>query len=545
MEFNESITNYEKIIFGILIGCFFLIYSFYSFSLVKGEEIKFNSPYDTASYFFIKQFAQENKIGYVEPLLALSGSLAHPRSMSDRNGKVVPTIFLGFIGLVGFLGKLIGTKAILFFIPLCAACASYFFYKILCRVVSKRCAFFSTLLFLIHPAYWYFANHAMLPNVLLIDLFICGIFFLTKAYEEQKNTYCILGSFLLAYVITIRPPECVWIIFFVCVLFLYARKKIQLWMIISFCTTFFFVLSIYALGNTLVYGNPFSFGYKMESFMQEGVLHNGGGRSLFYTISNLFFPFGIHPLTIIRSFGKYGIVLFWWLCIPCVIGYVRSLQKIIKEIRSGYYSPLFVYTLLFSGVTLWLVIVYGSFDFSENITGAITPGTAYVRYWLPLFCFSVLYIVVCMEWLTEMVKKKWKNFFIVSVCMLFVFLSARVVLWQTNESLFSVTKHVAEYQKKSLAIQKIVPDNAIIFSVSSDKIFFPQRKAGTSFLQFAETPSLVPLMRSYPVYYYGLWNQEEIQKINAEHFHVYGFELQFVKALDEKEKLFKVVPRRV
>lgn len=530
-----------KILFGVLTVLFFFVYSFYSFSILKGNEVKFNSPYDTASYFFIQQFSKEKKIGYDEPLLALSGNLAHPRSMSEWQGRVVPTIFLGFIFIVGGSGNFLGDRAILFIIPFFAALTGVFFYRLFCRITDQRCALISTLLFLIHPAYWYYANRSMLPNILLVDLLIIGVFFLVKSYEQKKNMYCILGSLCVALAVTIRPPEFLWMLFLACLCVGWFRKKIPPWMIISFFSVSFFVLSVYLFENSVVFGNPLSFGYKPESFLASPdtfALHEKG---IFASLSSFFFPFGFHPRAIVYLFRVYGLQLFWWFSIPAFFGYFLALTKIVQEVRQRIYSPLFLVTLFFTGTTLWIVSVYGSFMFSENVTGHITPGTSYIRYWLPFFILSTLYVGIFIQWIYNKISKKYSSLFIILCCTVLVFFSARIVLWQTNESLFALVQTIADYQKKSKIIQKLVPQHAIIFSPASDKIFFPQRKAAASFPRFAELPSLTPLLKNTPVYYYGLWSAKEIDEINTGYFNKIGYRLELMQFLDEKEKLFKVV----
>ncbi len=544
MEFSDKKIKKIFIILGIL---FFLAYSWFSFSILQGGAVKFNSPYDTASYFFTKQFIHEKKFAYPEPYLALSNNLAHPRSMSEYNGFVVPTIFLGFLILLGIIGFVVGPYGILFVVPLVSAAAPYFFYQVLKRLFSNRVALLSALLLFIHPAFWYYASRSMLPNALLIDLLIIGAYFFILGIEKKKWYFTSAAGLALGGALAIRPNDFIWIVPLCGIAWWALRAHLTKTYHALFFASTAFILMIYGFFNYQTFGSAFAFGYKIQSFSTAlGALPSLQG-DIIQKILSLFFPFGFHPRLILHTFWNYAVLLQWWFVITGIIGFFVSLPLLKGALKKNIKPSFFYYTLIFSITSIWLLCSYGSFDFVENVTGQVTLGNSYVRYWLPIFVLSLPYISLLIIKVLSFLFQKLKNNVLIGVLavgifLLFSFFSVRLVYWQTNESLMPIVGHIRDYQQKSAIIQSLVPPYAVIFSRASDKIFFPERKSGASFSGFREVSSLTPLLHAVPVYYYGLWSESEIEKINSEHFVPLGYRLSLVTQLDRKEKLFIVMP---
>ena len=74
----------------VLFFLFFAIYSTLSLRSYSNAVPLFNSPDETANYFFSKQFALNGALGYQEPLLKASNAYVHPRSMTAVGEQVVP-----------------------------------------------------------------------------------------------------------------------------------------------------------------------------------------------------------------------------------------------------------------------------------------------------------------------------------------------------------------------------------------------------------------------------------------------------------------------
>jgi|GEM_PF-747913 len=544
MAFSDKKIKHLFAVLGIL---FFLTYSWFSFSILQGGAVKFNSPYDTASYFFTKQFINEKKFAYPEPYLALSNNLAHPRSMSEYNGFVVPTIFLGFLILLGIIGFVVGPYGILFVVPLVSAATPYFFYQVLKRLFSNRVALLSALLLFINPAFWYYASRSMLPNALLIDLLIICAYFFILGIEKKKWYFSGAAGLAFGSALAIRPNDFIWIVPLCGIAWWALRAHLTRTYYVLFFTATAFILLVYGFFNYQTFGSAFAFGYKIQSFSTALGASPSFQGDIIQKILSLFFPFGFHPRLVLHTFWNYAVLLQWWFVITGIIGFFVSLPLLKNEFKKKIRSSFFYYTLIFSITSIWLLCSYGSFEFVENVTGQVTLGNSYVRYWLPIFVLSLPYVSLLIIKVLSFLFQKLKNNVLIGVLavgifLLFSFFSARLVYWQTNESLVPIVGHIRDYQQKSAIIQSLVPPHAVIFSRASDKIFFPERKSGASFSGFREVSSLTPLLHAVPVYYYGLWSDNEIEKINSEHFTPLGYRLSLVVQLDRKEKLFIVMP---
>ncbi len=145
----------------ILAIIFFFIYSI----LIYGNNLsKFTWPDETANYFFINNYIEHSNFSAPEPINEIAGNIIKPRSFNIYQGNLVPGSFLGMPLIYGLIGKITGINLIKYLTPLLAVLAGLFFYKILLKVFTPKIAFFSSILFYINPAWWYYASFSMLPN---------------------------------------------------------------------------------------------------------------------------------------------------------------------------------------------------------------------------------------------------------------------------------------------------------------------------------------------------------------------------------------------
>ena len=170
-----KISDFRFLILVIIGIIFFFIYSFLIFG---NSASKFTWPDETANYFFIKNYIGHSNFSVAEPLNQIAANIVKPRSFNVYQGNLVPGSFLGMLLIYGLIGKIVQIGLIKFLTPLLAVLAGLFFYKILLKIFDPKIAFISTLLFYINPAWWYYANLSMLPNISFLTFFIIGIYFL-------------------------------------------------------------------------------------------------------------------------------------------------------------------------------------------------------------------------------------------------------------------------------------------------------------------------------------------------------------------------------
>lgn len=88
------------------------------------------------------------------------------------------------------------------------------------------------------------------------------------------------------------------------------------------------------------------------------------------------------------------------------------------------------------------------------------------------------------------------------------------------------------------------PEDAVIVSARSDKIFFPARRVAEQTSDFREVEIMKKVLKVAPVYYYGLWGKDDAQTISKRYFAPHGLALEFAGDIDEREHLYKMVVRK-
>lgn len=538
----------------------FLVYSFLSFASISGGVVRLNSPDETANYYFARSFAQTGQIGTEEPLLEVSKGVVHPRSMTTAGDKVVPVGFLGLTILYGSLAKIFGAGVILFFTPFLAVFSAAAFYFLLKRIFSKQVAALSSLLLLIHPAYWYYASRGMLPNVLFVDLLIIGALCVTLAFEKRKWWLSCLGGVLFGTALTVRFSEVLWVVGAGLVLALVTARRRTLAGILCCIIGCAIPLGIFFSLNKAVYGHPLLFGYQITATYESvsaldhtiDLLRNFSisaipelKESIGQTIEKArvyAFPFGFDPATFSLHFYQYGIEMFWWFSLVGIFGFFIVFRRALYDCfgRQRYRLIVYIGTTLFVG--FWLTAFYGSWIFFDNSAEIVTIGNSYVRYWLPMYILTLPFVASVFAYFL----KSRSGFIARYACVaasfiILLYFSGNAVLLTYPDSMLAIAKNIVRYQDGAHQIQAVTPEDAVIFSVRSDKNFFPERKVAQSFKDFAEKDLVPPLVEHVPVYYYGLWNEKDAEYISRRYFGEYHLRFEHVAEFGNNERLFRVI----
>lgn len=552
------------------LACFFVLYSFLAFQELSASPVRLNSPDETANYYFSKAFAERSEIGYSEPLLKESKNFIHPRSMttSADGERAVPVSFLGMVLLYGALGKVFGSGAILFFTPAFAALGSVFFYFLLTHFFSKRLALLSSVLLLIHPAYWYYASKSMFPNVLFIDVLIIGGFLLWKAFRARASdsqrayAWFFFSGMFVGLALIVRLSELPWVFFLFLCIWLWHIRRFRIMGTVVFLIGIVPMLAVLFYANQQIYGNALSSGYaqidtsQSAAGMQSALSVFGQGRvfdgawwdelmrstkDILAPFLKYLFPFGFTPHIFKKNFLTYFISLFWWFALPAAIGALclvfEGFRKIRKQIVPGEWGYLCVFFL----VGAWLIPFYGSWVISDTITGEATIGNSYVRYWLVLYCFMIPLTARGLLYLYDHA-----HFFLLKgvamplIVFAFFWYSFQGVLWEKTDGLIEVAGHIREYRETASRVLTLTESDAVIFSSRSDKIFFPQRRAAQSFEGFPEAELIPPVLNRVPVYYFGSWDQSAAEYISKKYFLPHNMAWKYIEAVREREYLYRV-----
>lgn len=504
-----------------LIAAFF--YSYLSFTITgdiyaeSGEKLIFNSPDETGNYFFSHLYSTEGKLYSEEPNNFYANGLISPRSMKFVNGMVVPASFFGLMLFLGFVGKIIGTNLIIFILPFLTALSLIYFYLLIKKIFNKEIAFFSTLLALTFPAYWYYATRSFFNNVFFLDLLIIGLFYLVLSLEKQKNFYYFLSALFLAGSLFIRTSELVWVTLLILLIFIFNRKSLRVMNLIIFISTTILVALPIFYYNQIIYGQLVSIGYGINLFISTDNILTSGVNLM----GQIILPFGIHINNIYNNFYNYFINIFWWYFILFELGFAYLIIKILSYKKSSKITrSVILYFFLFTIISVCLIILYGSWRVVDNPDpNAVTLGTSYARYFLPIYIFSLPIISYSLFDLL----KKFKNLKIIIgifIFCLFYYFSFNLVFLDKEEGIFKIKSNIRNYQSIASEVINITEKESIIIAEKNDKIFFPARKVIYKLNNEKDEKVLDTLLDTTNIYWWRFQLNDDdldyIKKINNE-----------------------------
>ena len=543
----------QKIFMGIFVILFFCIYAFLAIS----SPTRFNAPDETASFFFASTFAENYELYFSEPLNSEVGGIMHPRSIGVYNSGLVPESFIGLMLIYGAVGSVVGIWVMVFLTPLLTVAASLCFYWIIKKVFTKKIAQISFVLFLMHPAIWYWTTRSMMPNMLFIDLLIFGLYILIR-YWKTTWAYA-LGALLITMSVWVRMSELPWLGLAAICLYIPFIKEIKWYKVVLFCVTVVIAMTPVILMNKKTYTKwclsgytclsnqivaqeresvnvPDEFKVLMDVEVDKEIVETSTLSIWKDKVISFLFPFGIHEKLVVRNVWHYFISLFWWLTIPALMGIIGW-----YGIKENWKKKHIVYGSVTSVVSLWLFVYYGSWQVFDNINyWEVTIGNSYVRYWIPIFILLIPFIAYSFSLLLSHKKRifQWFGIFIIALS---VFLSFRITLWSSSESINSVDSALQTYSTHAKQVFSLTEENSVIVVERSDKIFFPNRRVVYNIYEdISVIPNLIKLVDLVPVYYYTYNTIEDMEHINKKYFIEYGVSFSLFTEINERITLYRL-----
>jgi len=513
---------------GVLIGLavlFFLIYSWFGTTTAK----IFNSPDETANYFYISRYVEFGDFFMPEPLNYFLGNNVHPRSISYNGYSLVPQGFIGLAWFYGFLAKFFSLGSVKFFTPILSAAGALAFFGLIRIIFNKKIALLSFLLLLLLPAHWYYSSRFLYPNIPFASFLIIAIWTLASGALKKggKKIYTIIFALSLALSLAIRPVEIFWIAGGALILGMVYRKDIS-WRRVfgALAIAIFTAIPVFA-SNLFLYGGVFKSGYTLKDAVVYG---NNFFNGELGDIKNNFLPYGFHPRAVWNNFRNVFINNLWWYAAPAFLGiylWARSRPK--KEEKIYFYISL--------AISTWLLIFYGSGVFTDNPNIIFTIGDSHFRYWLPVF---MAWIPFAAYFFIRLLKKKLAIASVLAAC---AFLSMLAVYFSPDDGLLMVKNNLLQNYKVKTAAEKLVEPNDVIITSRQDKIFFPERKIlYIRDIKDFKRPELflnISELGGRDFYYYGIGlRAKEFFELN-EMLKIYGFKMERVDIFG-KEVLYKL-----
>jgi hypothetical protein len=264
------------------------------------------------------------------------------------------------------------------------------------------------------------------------------------------------------------------------------------------------------------------------------VVQTSAWAGYFEKAKNYVLPFGFVARNIWNNFLNYCILFQWWFTIFWVGGLVLfAVQLVRKKIKWEQAQ----YVIIFGVVSLWLITVYGSWNFHDNIDPSkVTIGNSYLRYWLPSFVLAT----PIMAWLAMNIKKFLKIktlqiIWLVFVVLYFAILGTWTTFWSEDEGLAHVQKHLWRYESVAQKVFEVTEDDAIIITDRSDKIFFPERRIAYPLQNEAMYNILETMYFVAPPYYYGVaFTQDALDHLNDTVFNERNLFLERIESFDNE-----------
>ncbi len=528
---ERKLDSYLAVLF-ILALVFFGIYSFLAYNSVStGDSFIFNSPDETANYWAAKTFYDNGNFTEFSESSLYAGDIVSPRSLRVIDNYLVPTGFLGMPWLYGVIASIAQSSTVIIFLtPLLAALAVLFFYLSLNFVFSKKASFLAAALLFVHPAWWYYATRSMMPNVLFMSLLLIVVYFFLRAIYIKKNIWYAVSGIFLGLSLMVRAAEIVWVLPFFILLCIFYFKKINwisIWLtpiltIASMLPMFYF--------NNILFGQVFSLGYQIQPSVN---------MSNFNLLPYLL-PFGFDLAIIKLHVAQYLRDIFSWHYYLTIIGFVLIIISLYKS-NKKYWLRLLAWLILIVVISSILIVYYGSWQFSDNPNPkAVTIGTSFVRYWLPIYILLLPLISIPISRLFRKSTTAWA-LICMSILIIVSGFAYRDVYLDKQEGIYAINNTISTYQEMSDIVINGTEDNATIIARKSDKVFFPRRTVIYDLFYDVDYERVADLVNELPVYLWD-WQHEEVvlNYINFKYYNRFGLQIIPTDLMYDNMRLYSI-----
>ncbi len=487
---------------------------------------KFDSPDETANYFWVQQFANQGTLVAPEPGNQQAQNQIHPRSINVRDdGSLVPGSFLGMILLLGIVAKLATMYVVPFVTPVLSLVALVAWYNIVKKLFDAKVATVATWLVIVNPAWWYFAIHGLFPNTLFVSLVVIASGLLLSV-TKQSQWRLIVGCVVAAVAVTVRTAEVVWVAAVVLTLLIAMRQQYTWKYFVTAVLCGVLVLASVGALQQAIYGSALATGYSQ--------LHELDNSCQLCSIaSSLFIPFGFHPRAAWNNFWQYFATSFWPLTLLAAVGVIVFISRFSKKTKA---QKVFLFG---SGILgIFLTLYYGSWLTNDAATLSLnTISIPYYRYWLPLILITSVFAAITIEKITSRYLPKYQAVTHALIMAIWIAVTIPTVYWQHDDSVFNVRQRINQYHAQAQMITSLTGEDAVVITSRKDKVIFPQRRVMHTLVPLAQNQTILESAKSISgttdIYYWALDDEKaalQEQEVIAEE----------IKSLTGQEVLYKL-----
>lgn len=584
-----------------LLAVFFLAYAY----LPRTAPHLFNSPDEMSNHYFSTLFSDSGELWRFESINLYADGRMHPRSVRVVDLFLVPGGFIGMPVLFGSIAKVFGDGIIVYLTPLFSLLAVIAWGALVGAIFSAggkpdgktmftpeglKVGLVASLLLLSNPAWWYTTARTMMPNVLFVSLLLIGAtaylvrpvnsVFRRKGGDASSRLRIldfVIAGVCLSFAVAVRPSELPWLLMSAAVVGVIYRKTIPVLGSVITAVSGAVTAAPLLLLHYSAYGSVFSSGYGEALGSIPAEIASGGlGMRLLGPLQPYLFPLGFAPHTALQNFFTYGVGFFWWWSAAVIVGAVVLLthrdgvpsrlaphghlvnvngvqpnggtgsRYRISDSRAGKKEARRSVRAL-GGVaavtSVWLILFYGSWIVQDNPDpDAITIGSSYFRYWLPLFVLSTVVVSRAIVVIADRLKGRVRASFVPAVVTVFAMTSAYVVFTSPQEGLFAVRENLIRYEAEISVVLAETEEDALIVVDRADKLLFPARRVMYPLRDDGTYATLGRLKETAPLYYFGITlPEEDVAYLRDVRLAPLGLSLEHVVSFTE-ESLYRFTP---
>jgi len=506
-----------KFILMLAAVAFVAVYSYISWA----APLRFNSPDENANYYFIGNFVETGWLYAFEPLNLVTPGLIHPRSISVVDDFLVPGGFIGLPVFYGAAAKVLGLGATPFLTAILAVAAALAFASVTGKYFGRRVGYLAGWLLLINPVWWYEASRPFMPNTLFAALTIISAWFMLVAPlaamrggrpRRRWDVFWLadgaVAGAIFGLALAVRLSEVYWLALAAAALIAMSLKKVP-WMRLALSVFFAAAVLLPFLGlNRTLYGSWIGTGYGPGlGGVPVEELPAGYGARLLGGLQPYLFPLGFAPQTAFQNFWTYGVKFFWWwsvlvaaaLIAAAVVLWRRRRQR--RPVGAQYKA----FALAAALAALWLILFYGSWPVRDNPDPrAVTIGTSYFRYWLPVFVLSVVPVAWALQAATASLSGWRRPAALIMLLAALTAVSGYAVFTSRDEGLLAVRANLIRYDQDVKQVLAATEPESLIIVDRADKLLFPDRRVIYPLRSDATYAALPKLRGRAYLYYYGI-----------------------------------------
>lgn len=505
MEFRIKKGHIGVTVFMALFFVFYLFLLWRPAQMSDGALI-LNQPDEVINAHMISSLVSSDHPGNVRALNEIAFDQIHPRSTTVIDHAIVPIGFPGMIVIIAFLTTILTFFTGSFFslplaaamwIPLAGVLSARLLFVSLRPFVGQKIALYSAFSLLCIAPWWYYASRSFQHNTLFVFFLLAAIAWFVSARRAHSFLGGMIFALLVGTAIYIRPAELVWVCYGILASFC-IRKKIGKVYLSGFLFGGFLMATVFFTTQYFFYGHALGTGYAIPDGGESGLITGSlQGRTLF---QSLVFPFGFDIVAIIKH-------SYWYLIrlVPLwsVFVFMGSLRALFAKERDQVEIFMRRYLFWVAPAVMYILAVYGSWSFFDNLAGVVSLASSHVRYFLPIYLAGIPLAVYGWSALQQ-----YPNVFVRSLALALVplFLIQNIsTVFLSFEGLLHVREVTHVYEDIHYDILNETEDSAIIVTRYSDKYLFPSRDIIPGFTHPLRVEAAQGLVQSgIPLYYLDL-----------------------------------------